>query len=665
MPAASSASAVGERLGQELVGEPERGGRVGAAAAEARRRPGSPSRSPRCHRRSLPPRPRAPERRRRRSCRRRNRRHEGVPRARCAIRSASAMRCRTVATSCLPSSRSGPTTRARLIFAGATASLIRAPAVSSTNTLRRERLRADGRVEPERGERGDGLLARRNTRELQRVGQRLAPVRKRASTTRRTSAKRSGSGDPPERDDRGVDVRRRAEDGARHGMEGSAPRGELDEHGDRAVRLRRRRREEAVRDLALHHDAPEVDRRETGEALGDDRRGDVVGQVGDELRRGRIEAREVEPECVTPVQRHVLPRCEVREVRLEPAVELDGVDVGAALGEEPGEDAEARPDLEHDVVGVELGQPGDDAEDVVVDEEVLAERLLRCDAHGAGEAEGRVGVPVDLRARAPRAPSPRTSASAASVWRTFAGSLRLPRRGWGARYGLSVSARILSAGTAAAALPEVDRLRVRDVAGEGDVVPAARAAVSSRSGAEKQWRTTVPANGCERGCRVRVGVARVDRRPAARPTPPARAGARRARAALARREVVEVVEAGLPHGDDLRVPDAARRARRSARLRRLPAWCGSMPTAAKTPSCCSAIASAARHDAMPVPIVITRETPTARARSTRTAAGSSQRVEVRVGVDHGAEPELTRPGARAAGTAARRPRFPPSRPTSP
>ena len=45
-------------------------------------------------------------------------------------------------------------------------------------------------------------------------------------------------------------------------------------------------------------------------------------------------------------------------MRLEPAVELDGVDVPAALREHPGEDSEARPDLQHDVVVVELGQAG-------------------------------------------------------------------------------------------------------------------------------------------------------------------------------------------------------------------------------------------------------------------------------------------------------------------
>ena len=74
------------------------------------------------------------------------------------------------------------------------------------------------------------------------------------------------------------------------------------------------------------------------------------------------------------------------EVRLERAVELDRVHVRDARGEEAREDAEAGPDLEHDVVGLELGEALDHAEDVLVDEEVLAERLPRRDAHSPNAA---------------------------------------------------------------------------------------------------------------------------------------------------------------------------------------------------------------------------------------------------------------------------------------
>src|SRR4029079_11841128 len=106
--------------------------------------------------------------------------------------------------------------------------------------------------------------------------------------------------------------------------------------------------------------------------------------------------------------------------------------------------------LEHDVVAFELGEPADHAEDVLVDEEVLTERLPRCDGHDGESANAALAFASICRSRASTA-VPRTSARTASVWRTLAGSLRLPRTGCGARYGLSVSARMLSAGTRAAA----------------------------------------------------------------------------------------------------------------------------------------------------------------------------------------------------------------------
>ena len=65
------------------------------------------------------------------------------------------------------------------------------------------------------------------------------------------------------------------------------------------------------------------------------------------------------------------------QLRLERAVELDGMHMRDALGEEAREHAEPGPDLEHDVVSIELGEPLDHAQDVLVDQEVLAERLLR------------------------------------------------------------------------------------------------------------------------------------------------------------------------------------------------------------------------------------------------------------------------------------------------
>src|SRR4051812_6147580 len=256
----------------------------------------------------------------------------------------------------------------------------------------------------------------------------------------------------PKCDDCGLDVRRRPEDGPREGMQPCPLRRQLNEHRDRAIGFGGRHREEAVGDLALHHHAPQPDGGQAVQALGDDGRRDVVRQVRDELGGCRVERRQVEAKRVAPMQRHVVTSTELAEMRLEARVDLDGVDVLAAVGEHAREDAESRADLEHDVLSVELREPRDDAEDVVVDEEVLTERLLRRDTHGSvgtGRPNASVAFASICRSSAPTS-SPRVSASTASVWRTFAGSLRFPRSGCGARYGLSVSARMRSTGTAAA-----------------------------------------------------------------------------------------------------------------------------------------------------------------------------------------------------------------------
>ena len=82
----------------------------------------------------------------------------------------------------------------------------------------------------------------------------------------------------------------------------------------------------------------------------------------------------------------VLPTGEdFAEAWFERAVELDRVYVAGAVGEVPGQDAKARADLEHDVLGIELGEPPDHAQQVLVDQKVLAELLLRCRLRGPAE----------------------------------------------------------------------------------------------------------------------------------------------------------------------------------------------------------------------------------------------------------------------------------------
>ena len=114
----------------------------------------------------------------------------------------------------------------------------------------------------------------------------------------------------------------------------------------------------------------------------------------------------------------------------ERVVELDCVDVAGPVGQALREHAQAGPDLEHDVLRAELGEALDHAEDVLVDEEVLAELLLGTDAHGNPKAAAAL---ASMRAASSPASSPRTSASAATVCTTCAGSFGRPRTGCGAR----------------------------------------------------------------------------------------------------------------------------------------------------------------------------------------------------------------------------------------
>ncbi len=71
-------------------------------------------------------------------------------------------------------------------------------------------------------------------------------------------------------------------------------------------------------------------------------------------------------------------------------VELDDVHVAHARREVLGEHAEATADLEHDVLRRELGGALDHAEDVRVDQEVLAELAVRAHAEAAHPPQARL-----------------------------------------------------------------------------------------------------------------------------------------------------------------------------------------------------------------------------------------------------------------------------------
>ena len=86
-----------------------------------------------------------------------------------------------------------------------------------------------------------------------------------------------------------------------------------------------------------------------------------------------------------------------------------------AIGEVASEDAEPGADLEHHIVGTEAREAADHAEDVLVDEKVLAEPFLREHAHGRANT---LAAFAPIRSASSAGSSPRVAASAASVCTT-------------------------------------------------------------------------------------------------------------------------------------------------------------------------------------------------------------------------------------------------------
>ena len=98
---------------------------------------------------------------------------------------------------------------------------------------------------------------------------------------------------------------------------------------------------------------------------------------------------------------------------LEPAVELDDVDVRDARRQVLAEHAEPAADLEHDVLGRERRRAGDDVEEVRVDEEVLAQLAIRAHAERGQAAQARLGRELAHHPKR-RAPFACTASSSAS-----------------------------------------------------------------------------------------------------------------------------------------------------------------------------------------------------------------------------------------------------------
>lgn len=147
---------------------------------------------------------------------------------------------------------------------------------------------------------------------------------------------------------------------------------------------------EPVGDLGLDHDQGAVDGGERREHVQQHRHGDVVREVGDQ-RGGRGAGQLGDVHRVTVHQREAVGavghpgRDGVRQRGGQHLVDLDGGDPVGGLQQAQGQRAEARADLDHDIVGPDLGGPDDPADGVGVDDEILAALLGGADAQRGGQ----------------------------------------------------------------------------------------------------------------------------------------------------------------------------------------------------------------------------------------------------------------------------------------
>jgi hypothetical protein len=183
---------------------------------------------------------------------------------------------------------------------------------------------------------------------------------------------------PGDGDERRVDVGLGQEHGRRHeaGDLRRRPVGDLDRH--RAVGVVAHAGRQPLADLLLHHHEHPLDGGHLVEEIGHQRRGDVVGQVGDEHPPPVAEQRRpVEPHGVALDDPDTRRLDGLPQQRHEMTVDLHRRHRCTGLGQRQRQRTQAGADLDHLVARPDPGQPGDAPDGVGIDDEVLAEGAAR------------------------------------------------------------------------------------------------------------------------------------------------------------------------------------------------------------------------------------------------------------------------------------------------
>ena len=441
-------------------------------------------------------------------------------------------------------------------------------------------------------ERGFGALARRDAAERERVRQRLPPVRERRLDdalhvrpvgraaacvgTRRAPSRRSGAAGRP----------RGAPDGSRCARPRAARARRPRRTPSCAARRRSGRRPRAApsRTSARRSAARRGSRRRSASRRCTGRFATSLRGCGSSAARSSASA---SPQCSSTFSRR-------RQLGLERAVDLDGVHVRDALGEEAREDAAAR------------------ARSRARRRRVRAPRGARSRARMFSSTRkcwpsSFFGAALTGRSsarrsrRSARRARPRRRCARARARRPCGRRSRARSAGRGAApargTGESVSASRRSAGTAYAAERRSCAFLYVTLPANETYQPRSSAGSSSGSD-EKQCSTTVPSKPAS-AASVSSSAARVWMTTGL-PSSAASCELLRRRRAAARRAARSRGSSRGPSRPRRR-PSGARARRAARRRRRPPASCGWMPSAATTPSWRSAIASVSRQRRLVVP----------------------------------------------------------------
>ena len=255
---------------------------------------------------------------------------------------------------------------------------------------------------------------------------------------------------------------------------GAAP---LREHREPAVVLAARRGDEAVGDLLLEHQGQATRTRRRAPASREQRRRDVVGQVGDDPPRRRRRALRASISSASPSTIVEPARDRPRRSRRAPARQRASRSIAITRGRRASSSARVRPPGPGPISIVVpcasvAGGARDPAREVEVEQEMLAERALGAEAVARDDLAQR----RQRRARAIAHYDPAACARAAAMWIglvTIAAALRERQRdraverggdGAGAGGAASQRARFPPTATPAGSNPDVDERGAAQVA---------------------------------------------------------------------------------------------------------------------------------------------------------------------------------------------------------